>query len=98
MKQAGWARHEVEFSHFRTREHQEVDLVVETAAGSVAAIEVKASGSVTGSDFAGMRLLRDKLGDAFVGGVVVNLGQRSYTYEERLHVLPLERLWSMPER
>jgi predicted AAA+ superfamily ATPase len=94
MKQAGWADQEVEFSHFRTRDHQEVDLVIETAAGSVAAIEVKASGTVADHDFAGLRLLRDKLGDAFVGGAVVNLGQRSYTYEERLHVLPLERLWT----
>jgi predicted AAA+ superfamily ATPase len=94
MKQAGWAQQEVEFSHFRTREHQEVDLVIETSSGSVAALEVKASGTVADHDFAGLRLLRDKLGDAFVGGAVVNLGQRSYTYEDRLHVLPLDRLWT----
>lgn len=94
MKQAGWARQEVRFSHFRTRDHQEVDLVIETAAGSVAAIEVKASGTVTDRDFSGLRLLRDRLGDAFVGGAIVNLGQRSYTHEEGLHVLPLERLWA----
>ena len=94
MKQAGWAQQEVEFSHFRTRDQQEVDLVIETSAGSVAAIEVKASGTVADHDFAGLRLLRDKLGSAFVGGAVVNLGQRSYTYEDRLHVLPLDRLWA----
>lgn len=94
MKQAGWAQTEVEFSHFRTRDHQEVDLVIETSDGSVAAVEVKASGTVTDRDFAGLRLLRDKLGDAFVGGAVVNLGQRAYSYEDRLHVLPLERLWT----
>ncbi|MGH2902033.1 MAG: hypothetical protein ACRDK7_00330, partial [Solirubrobacteraceae bacterium] len=51
-------------------------------------------GSVADHDFAGLRLLREKLGSAFVGGAVVNLGQRSYTYEDRLHVLPLERLWA----
>ncbi|NUR63508.1 MAG: ATP-binding protein [Catenulispora sp.] len=96
MKQAGWAQQEVRFSHFRTRDHKEVDLVIETAAGSVAAIEVKASGTVADNDFAGLRLLRDKLGDAFVGGAVVNLGQRSYSYEDRLHVLPLDRLWTPP--
>lgn len=93
MKQAGWAQQEVEFSHFRTRDHQEVDLVIETAAGSVAAVEVKASGSVTDHDFAGLRLLRDKLGDAFVGGAVVNLGRRSYRHEDRLYVLPLEQIF-----
>lgn len=96
IKQAGWARQDVEFSHFRTRDQQEVDLVIETTAGSVAAVEVKASGTVTDQDFAGMRLLRDKLGSSFVGGAVVNLGQRSYTYEDRLHVIPLERLWAPP--
>ena len=96
VKQAGWSEQEVNFSHFRTRDQQEVDLVIETAAGSVAAIEVKASGTVADADFAGLRLLRDKLGSAFVGGAVINLGQRSYTYEDRLHVLPLDRLWSVP--
>jgi len=96
VKQAGWAQREVSFSHFRTRDQQEVDLVIETTAGSVAAIEVKASGTVSDQDFAGLRLLRDKLGSAFAGGAVVNLGQRSYTYEDRLHVLPLDRLWASP--
>lgn len=94
MKQAGWARQEVTFSHFRTKDQHEVALVIETESGSVSAVEVKASGTVTNSDFAGLRLLRDKLGASFVGGVVVNLGQRSYTYDDRLHVLPLDRLWT----
>ena len=97
MKQAGWAQQEARFSHFRTRDQQEVDLVIESPSGSLTAVEVKASGTVSDQDFAGMRLLRDKLGDAFVGGVVVNLGQRSYTYEDRLHVLPLDRLWAAPD-
>lgn len=94
MKQAGWAQQEARFSHFRTRDQQEVDLVIESASGSVAAVEVKAAGTVADQDFAGMRMLRDRLGDSFVGGVVINLGQRSYTYEDRLHVLPLDRLWT----
>lgn len=94
MKQAGWAEQEARFSHFRTREQQEVDLVIESPAGAVTAIEVKASGSISDQDFAGMRLLRERLGDDFVGGAVVNLGQRSYTYEDRLHVIPLDRLWT----
>jgi uncharacterized protein len=38
--------------------------------------------------------LRDKLGTDFLGGVLLNLGQRSYTYEDRLHVIPLDRLWT----
>lgn len=94
LKQAGWAVHEVRFSHFRTRDQQEVDLVIEARSGEVSAVEVKASGTVCDNDFSGLRLLREKLGDQFTGGAVVNLGQRAYTYDDRLHVLPLERLWT----
>jgi len=54
---------------------------------------VKASASVAGADFRGLRALRDVLGDAFLGGVVLCLGERSSTYEERLHVIPVDRLW-----
>ena len=39
-------------------------------------------------------MLRDKLGDRFLGGVVLYLGERSYISEDRLHVIPLERLWT----
>ncbi len=45
-------------------------------------------------DFRGLRLLRDRLGADFLGGVLLNLGQRSYTYDDRLHVMPLDRLWA----
>lgn len=97
LKQSGWSRQQVSFSHFRTRTREEVDLVIEAESGSVAAIEVKASGTVSDRDFAGLRLLRDKLGADFAGGVVINLGRLSYTYEDRLHVMPLDRLWDGPE-
>jgi hypothetical protein len=37
--------------------------------------------------------LRDALGDRFVAGVAFSTGERSYTYDDRLHVLPVDRLW-----
>jgi uncharacterized protein len=94
MKQAGWAETRARFSHFRTRDQHEVDLIVETEEGAIAGVEVKASSTVADSDFRGLRLLRDWLRMDFLGGVVLNLGQRAYTYEDRLHVLPLDRLWA----
>lgn len=39
-------------------------------------------------------MLRDTVGDGFLGGVVLYLGQRSYTFEDRLHVVPVDRLWA----
>lgn len=94
LKQAGWAEAAVTFSHFRTKDGQGVDLVCETDDGRLAAVEVKAAGRVEDRDFRGLRLLRDKLGSDFVGGVMLYLGPRSYIMEDRLYVLPLDRLWS----
>lgn len=94
IKQAGWASEPVEFSHFRTRDGHEVDLVIEDPHGRIAGVEVKAAGTVADNDFRGLRLLRDKLGSDFIGGVLLNLGRRAYTYEDRIHVVPLDRLWS----
>lgn len=94
VKQAGWAEAMVDFGHFRTRDRHEVDLVVRAEDGAVAGVEVKAASTVTDDDFRGLRVLRDRLGGDFVGGVVVNLGQHSYTHGDRLHLVPLDPLWA----
>jgi hypothetical protein len=80
--------------HWRTHDHDEVDLVIERDDGAVIAFEVKAGSRVPGGSFSPMRKLRDKLGDAFIAGVALYLGERSYTFEDRLHVMPVDRLWS----
>ena len=79
--------------HWRTSDGDEVDFVAEHDDGRVLAFEVKASQRITGQDFGGMRKLRDALGDRFVAGVAFSTGERSYTYDDRLHVLPVDRLW-----
>lgn len=94
LNQAGWAEAPLSFSHFRTKDGQEIDLVCETHDGRIAGVEMKAASSVEDKDFRGLRLLRDTLAREFVGGVVLYLGPRSYTREDRLHVLPLDCLWS----
>jgi hypothetical protein len=94
MKQASWSDLAVNFSHFRTHDGHEVDLVMETNEGLTVGIEIKASSTITDNDFRGLRLLRDKLGSNFLGGMLINLGSRSYTYDDRLYVLPLDRLWT----
>ena len=33
------------------------------------------------------------LGHALIAGAVLDTGTRSYTYDDRLHVLPIDRLW-----
>lgn len=58
------------------------------------AFEVKASERAPGSDFRGLAQLRDALGPRFAGGTILTTGKRSYTYADRLHVMPIDRLWT----
>ncbi|MDU1588522.1 MAG: DUF4143 domain-containing protein, partial [Cutibacterium avidum] len=93
-KQASWLDEPVALGHWRTSDGAEADLVVEYDDGRVVAFEVKASERAPGKDFRGLAQLRDLLGARFIGGIVLTTGSRSYTYEERLHVMPVDRLWT----
>ena len=96
-KQASWLDDRATLGHWRTHDKDEVDVVLELGDGRVIGFEVKAAERVSGLDFRGLRKLRDALGDRFVAGVVFNLGTRSiHLRKDRLHVLPVDRLWSTP--
>lgn len=92
-KQISWLDHDLLVGHWRTRDGIQIDLVVEDEQGRVAAVEVKAGSRVAGSDLRGLELLRDKLDSRFVGGVALYTGARSYTFSDRVHVVPVDRLW-----
>ncbi|MBT0772817.1 DUF4143 domain-containing protein [Kineosporia sp. J2-2] len=92
-KQASWLNEPVSTGHWRTRDGDEVDYVIEFEDGGVLAFEVKANERVAGNDLQGLRKLREALGDRFLAGVALSTGYRSFTYEDRLHVMPVDRLW-----
>ena len=94
MKDASWIDGITSLGHWRTYEGHEVDLVVERDDGAVIGFEVKAATRVAGNDFRGLRKLRGTVGEAFVAGVVLYTGARGYNYEDRLHALPIDRLWT----
>lgn len=98
FKQA--TRHDdvITLGHWRTRDGTEVDLIIERGDGAVVGLEVKAATQVSPRDFAALGSLADKLGDAWLGGVVLHTGQHAYTHDKRrqLHALPLDRLWRHP--
>lgn len=93
-KQASWLEEPPLLGHWRTSDGAEVDLIVERDDGRVLAVEVKASERASGGDFRGLAQLRDLLGDRFLGGVMLTTGRRSYTYDDRLNVMPIDRLWT----
>lgn len=80
--------------HYRDQRRNEIDLVIEHAAGDVVGIEVKASSTPRRGDAAGLRLLRDRLGSRFRLGLVLHLGPTSIPLGDRIEAVPLAGLWS----
>lgn len=80
--------------HYRDAKQREIDLVLEWPDGSVVAIEVKASSSVASEDLRALRYLRDKVGDAFKAGLILNCGEHTLPFGDRIHAVPIQALWS----
>jgi predicted AAA+ superfamily ATPase len=93
VKQATWSTTPVELFFYRDTEKREVDLVVESASGDVAAIEVKSAAAATASDARGLRLLRERLGARFKTGVVVYSGDSTLPIGDRIWAVPVSGLW-----
>ena len=93
-RQRTWSSVRPDLYHFRDRDRREVDVVVEARDGRVAAVEVKAAVDVDESDTRWLVYLRDRLGDRFVNGVVLHLGDRPRPLGDRLTALPIAALWS----
>lgn len=92
-KQVGWSRTQPRLFHFRTPAGQEVDIILEDAAGRVVGIEVKASASARADDFKGLRTLREALGRRFVRGIVLYMGFESVAFGPKLSAQPITVLW-----
>lgn len=94
LRQADWAREPLQLFHYRDKQQREVDVVIERHDGDVVGVEVKASATPATGDFAGLRYLRDKLGDRFKCGIVLHTGSESLPFGDRLRAVPLSGLWS----
>jgi uncharacterized protein len=72
----------------------EVDILGELGGGTVVAIEIKATAAPTASDTRHLTTLRDRLGDAFVAGVLFHTGPRSFALGDRITAAPISALWA----
>jgi hypothetical protein len=69
--QAAWFDDTHTLYHYKDKEQDEVDIVVENERGAVVGIEVDAIATVHASDFKGIRKLLDICGDDLRLGVVL---------------------------
>ena len=79
--------------HFRTSDDKEVDFILERPDGTLAAIEIKASDTVTLSDFKGIKELQALVPNDLVCGIVMYAGSRVVPFGENLFAVPFDALW-----
>jgi predicted AAA+ superfamily ATPase len=94
-KQTAWSKTRVNLFHFRTSAGQEVDLVLEDAAGRVVGVEIKSSATIGDADFRGLRALAEQAGKAFQRGVLLYTGSASVPFGPALHALPMSAIWRL---
>ena len=92
-RQASWYGEPTSFFHFRDKDAYEVDIVIEQGARAVVGVEVKASATLSGSDFRGLRRLKVAAGRRFVSGVVLYDGELTASLGDDLFAVPIRTLW-----
>lgn len=94
LKLASSAHDRYEFSHFRDKEGNEVDVVLEDGHGRVVGIEVKAAATVSREDFRGLERLAGACGDSFAQGLVLHDHDRTVPFGPRMASAPISALWA----
>ena len=91
--QRSWSLEIFDVFHYRTRDGQEIDVVIELRDGRIIMIEVKATQTPNMSAFTTIRNVRRKLGDRVIAGIVLHTGTHASRMEDWLYQLPVSALW-----
>jgi predicted AAA+ superfamily ATPase len=80
-------------SHYRDKEQNEVDIVIEDQSQKTVGLEVKASATVSSADFGGLRKLAESAGKHFALGLVLYDGDAVVPFGPNLFAAPISSLW-----
>lgn len=94
-RQASWHESAISFHHFRDKDGNEVDIVLEREGRDICGVEIKAAATIAASDFGGLRKLKGECGPRFTGGVVLYDGERTVRFAEDMFAVPIRELWGM---
>lgn len=95
-KQQVWSAREFELFHYRDRDGNEVDVILEDRARSIVGLEVKCTTSLSAKHFKGLRFLQAKAGKKFRSGIVLYRGDQCLRFGPGTWALPVETLWHQP--
>ena len=87
LKANSYANHRSTLSFYRTSDKKEIDFILELSSG-VIAIEVKASKSVSRSDFKHIYHLAKEIPDTFSKGIVLYNGEHFLKIDENMYAIP----------
>lgn len=68
--------------------------LLEYAGQHVVGIEIKATATPARRDVRHVEWLRDRLGERFIGGVLLHTGLVTTTLADRIYALPISALWA----
>lgn len=87
-----WAKTDTRLYHYR-QGREEIDLILESRAGNIAAVKVKATATVRPRDYAVLAKLREAGGEHFKAGIVMYAGQQTVPLGDRMWAVPVSGLW-----
>jgi len=93
LKQVSWSDESYALFHYRDKDQDEVDLVVEAGSGTLIGLEVKAGATVSADDFRGLRKLSAASSEDFKLGVVLYDGEQTLPFGDRFFAAPISCLW-----
>ena len=89
---SGWT-HDVRFSHYRDKDQQEVDIVLERGPSRIVGIEVKAAATIRDADRRGLERLLDAAGERFRCGALFYDGEPLVPWGDRIYAIALGMVW-----
>ena len=94
LKHVTFSSQRLSLWHYRTQTDIEVDFILENRLGQITGIEVKASATVDGKDFKGLRHLQATEGAIFQHGIVLYAGREVVPFGDNLWAIPLSIWWA----
>jgi hypothetical protein len=95
LKHVAFSAQRLSLWHYRTQTNTEVDFILENRLGQITGIEVKASATVDGKDFKGLRHLQETESHIFQRGIVLYAGREVVPFGESLWAVPLSFWWAL---
>ncbi|MDO5099572.1 MAG: DUF4143 domain-containing protein [Corynebacterium sp.] len=93
LAQRSWSNEFYDLFHYRTRDNQEIDLVIELRDGRLIFVEIKATQTPSIDAFKTMRNVKEKLGERVAAGVVFHTGSFCHRIHDWMFQLPISALW-----